>query len=105
MNILLRMLFLLCLVVAPIVVWTTSAQLPPRMASHFGLGGMANGFMGRDSYVMFMLGMTTLLPLLVVATMGFIPRLATSRMSIRYREHWLAPARREETLATLASWA
>jgi len=105
MGIVVRMLFGLCLVVAPIVVWTTSAQLPARVASHFARGGYANGFMSQDSYVLFMLLMTTLLPLAVVLSIGFIPRLATSRMSMRYREHWLAPQRRAATMATLASWA
>jgi hypothetical protein len=40
----------------------------------------------------------------VVASIGLIPRLATSRLSLRHREHWLAPMRRAETLATLATW-
>ena len=104
MGIIVRMLFGLCIVVAPIVVWTTSAQLPARVASHFGRGGYANGFMSHDAYLLFMLAMTTLLPLVVVACMGLIPRLATSRLSLRYREHWLAPERRAATLATLATW-
>jgi len=104
MGIITRMLFGLSVVIAPIVVWTTSAQLPARVASHFGRGGYANGFMSHDVYVLFMLGMTTLLPLVVVASIGLIPRLATSRLSLRHREHWLAPVRRAETLATLATW-
>lgn len=104
MGIIVRMLFGLCIVVAPIVVWTTSAQLPARVASHFGRGGYANGFMSHDGYLLFMLAMTTLLPLVVVGCMGLIPRLATSRLSIRHREHWLAPERRAATLATLATW-
>ena len=99
-----RALFVLCLVVAPVVVWTTSAQLPARVASHFGMGGDANGFMSHDGYVLFMLAMTTLLPLAIVASIGFIPRIATSQVSIRYRQHWLAPKHREETLAALATW-
>jgi uncharacterized membrane protein len=104
MGIIVRMLFWLCVVVAPIVVWTTSAQMPARVASHFGRGGLANGFMSHDGYVLFMLAMTTLLPLAVVACVGLIPRIATSRLSLRYREHWLAPERRATTLATLATW-
>lgn len=104
MGIVVRMLFVLALVVAPVVVWTTSAQLPARVASHFARGGLANGFMSHDGYVFFMVAMTTLLPLVIVASIGLIPRVATRRLSIRYREHWLAPVRRAETLATLATW-
>ena len=103
MGIVVRGLFALCLVVAPIVVWATSAQLPARVASHFAKGGYANGFMAHDAYVLFMVALTTLLPLAVVAAIGLVPRIATSRLSRRYREHWLAPQRRETTLATLAT--
>ena len=67
MGIVARVSFVLAVVVAPIVVWTTSAQLPARVASHFGRGGYANGFMSHDAYVLFMLAMTTILPLVVVA--------------------------------------
>ncbi len=105
MGVILRVLFGLCVVVAPILVWTTSARLPERVASHFGSGGLANGFMTHDVYVLFMIAMTTLLPLVVVASLGFIPRLATSKLSIKNREHWLAPARREATMATLGNMA
>ena len=104
MGIVVRMLFILCVIVAPIIVWTTSAGLPARVASHFGAGGLANGFMSHDAYVTFMIAMTTLLPIVIVASIGVVPRLATSRVSLRYREHWLAPVRRAETLSALATW-
>jgi len=105
MGVVVRMLFGLCVIVAPIVVWTTSAELPARVASHFARGGYANGFMAHETYVLFMLAMTTLLPLVVVASIGLLPRVATARLSMRHREHWLAPQRRAATMATLATWA
>ncbi|MFO1306724.1 MAG: DUF1648 domain-containing protein [Burkholderiales bacterium] len=105
MGVVLRMLFALCTVVAPILVWTTSAGLPERVASHFGSGGAANGFMSHDGYVLFMIAMTTLLPLVVVASLGFIPGIATSKLSIKNRDHWLSAGRREATMATLANSA
>jgi uncharacterized membrane protein len=104
MGMVTRLLFLLSLVVAPVVIWTTSAKLPARVATHFAKGGLANGFMTHDGYVMFIMALTTLLPLVVVACIGFIPRFATSSLSMRHREHWLAPVRRAETLSTLATW-
>jgi uncharacterized membrane protein len=104
MGMVTRLLFVLSLALAPAVVWMTSTPLPARVATHFAKGGYANGFMSHDDYVLFMVGLTTLLPLAVVACIGFIPRVATSRVSIRYREHWLAPVRRAETLSTLATW-
>ena len=100
-----RLLYVLALVVAPIVVWTTSAALPGRVASHFGRGGLANGFMNHDTYLVFMLAMTTLVPLCVVAMTGFIPRVAISQIGRRKRDFWLSPQRRDATLGWLASHA
>jgi len=100
-----RLLFLLVVIVVPVVVYATSAGLPERVATHFGPGGVANGFMSRGGYIAFMLAMTTLLPLFVVAMTGFIPRIAISQIKIANREHWLSPARRAETLAWLMGHA
>jgi hypothetical protein len=74
MDLLARLLFALAVVVAPIVIWATSAQLPASVASHFGAGGHADGFMRHGVYVAFMLAMSTLLPLVIVAAAGLVPR-------------------------------
>jgi len=105
MAIIPRLLFVLVLIVAPIVVYATSAGLPERVATHFGPGGVANGWMHHETYLALMLAMTTLLPLFVVAMTGFFPRIAVSQIKIANREHWLAPSRRAETLAWLTSHA
>lgn len=105
MAIIPRLLFLLVLIVAPIVVYGTSAGLQERVATHFGSGGLANGWMRHDVYLAFMLLMSTLLPLFVVALTGFVPRIAASQIRIANRDYWLSPARRVETLAWLAGHA
>lgn len=105
MGIIARMLFVLILVVAPVVVWSTSSSLPGRVATHFGRGGLVNGWMSHDGYVVFMIMMTTLLPLVVVAVTGLVPRFATSSIARRNRQFWLAPERREATLNSLATSA
>jgi len=105
MAIIPRLLFVLALVVAPIVVWTTSVPLPARVATHFARGGIANGFMSHDGYVTFMMLMTTLFPLAIVAITGFIPRFALSQIGRRTRDFWLSPERREATLGWIASHA
>jgi uncharacterized membrane protein len=100
-----RLLFVLALVVVPVLIYATSTDLPARVATHFGSGGRANGWMPRGGYLAFMLAMATLLPLLVAGLTGFIPRIAVSQIKIANRDHWLAPARREQTLAWLMSHA
>ena len=105
MGIIPRLVFVLALVVAPIVVWMTTATLPMRVATHFASGGMANGWMSRDGYALFMIVMVTVLPLVVVSFTGLIPRFAVSQIARRKRDYWLSPQRRDETLAWLASHA
>jgi hypothetical protein len=41
--------------------WTVWNQLPARMASHFGVTGQPNGWMSRESLVIFSLGLLTFL--------------------------------------------
>jgi uncharacterized membrane protein len=98
-----RLLFVLMLIVGPIVVWATSSGLPARVATHFGRGGFANGWMTHDGYIAFMFLMVVLVPLVVVAGIGLIPRFATSRISLPHRQYWLSPERREATVGWLAS--
>ena len=105
MTMLPRLLFVLLLIVAPVVVWATSAELPDRVASHFGLGGLANGWMSRDGYLVFILAFTVLLPAFVVLMAGVLPQAFNSRARIPNREYWLAPQRRAETLSAMAPQA
>ncbi len=100
-----RLLFVLLLIAAPAVIWATSARLPERVATHFGRGGLANGWMTHDGYLVFILALTVVLPAFVVAMVGVLPRVAGSQAGISNRNYWLAPERRAATLSTLASLA
>lgn len=99
-----RALLVLVLVVVPVVMWSTGMSLPPVVASHFAQGGQANGFMPRDTYLLLMIAFATLLPLLVAATNGLLPRQMPKRM-VRDPAYWLDPARREDTLRFLNALA
>ena len=105
MTMLPRLLFILLLIVAPVVIFSTSASLPARVATHFGRGGYANGWMTHDGYLMFILAFTVLLPASVVILVGVLPRAIGSRAGIPNRNYWLAPERRTATLSALASIA
>ncbi|MDH4182220.1 MAG: hypothetical protein OEV46_09420 [Betaproteobacteria bacterium] len=79
----------------------TSGALPPRVATHFGHGGAANGWMTREGYTWFALGFSLLLPLAVMVSIGFLPARFPKFVNLPHRDHWLAPPRREATLAWL----
>jgi uncharacterized membrane protein len=105
MTVLPRLLFVLLLVVAPMVIFATSASLPTRVATHFGRGGYANGWMTHNGYLMFILAFTVLLPAVVVILVGVLPKVIGARAGIPNRNYWLAPERRTATLSALASIA
>lgn len=105
MNTLPRLLLALVLVVVAIVVGATGFGLPPEVASHFGAGGVANGWMPRAGYLALIVALATLLPLVVACTSGLVPRMTRVRKLVRRPEYWLAPERQEATQAFLANHA
>ena len=95
----------LVLIVAPIVVWTTSAQLPARVATHFGGGGLANGLMTarrlRAVHARHDDRCCRWWSWRAIALAATASRRRGCRSA--NREHWLAPQRRAATMAALAT--
>jgi hypothetical protein len=83
----------------------TSDRLPARIASHFGADGLANGFMGREAYLGFTIGLVVLVPALIALLVALAARHFPQFLNLPNRDYWLAPQRREETLAYLATHA
>lgn len=95
--------FLLILFVAGAFVWLTSGGLPPVVASHFGPGGTANGFMGKGVYVALMIALVVTVPGLIASTALLVRMLPPQMINLPHKSHWLAPERRAATLDALAS--
>lgn len=97
-------LLVLLLALAAIFIVATGDKLPSTVASHFGAGGRADGFMSRDGYVAFMAAITVGVPLLI-ALGGLLARLLpTGLVNLPNKDYWLAPERRDAALATLERW-
>lgn len=103
-----RFPILLCVLTAAIAFELLSVKsLPSIVASHFGVGGAANGFMPRGAYIGFMLALTVGLPLLLTLMHGSLRFVQPRFMNLPNREYWLAPERAEQTYAYLrahGSW-
>jgi uncharacterized membrane protein len=95
--------FLLVLVAAGAFVWLTSVDLPPVVASHFGPGGAANGFMDKNTYTVLMLALVVGVPALVASSAQLVRVLPPQLINLPNRQYWLAPERRAATLEALAS--
>jgi uncharacterized membrane protein len=98
-------LFFVLVTAVTATILATSNTLPERVASHFATGGAANGWMSRQTYVLIVLAMATLLPLFIVAMMARLPRMNPRRIRLPHRDYWLAPERRDTTFGTLAGFA
>lgn len=99
-------LFLLVALIAvsAAFITVTAGQLPGLVASHFDSGSGVNGWLTRSQYLFWMLALAILLPLAIV---GFIALVSTAPrlINLPHRTYWLSEARREQTLATLLSFA
>ncbi len=84
-------------------VWFTSAGMPAVVASHFALGGVANGFMPRSTYTVVMSAVTVIVPMLIALSGRWIEALPVERINLPNRDHWLAPERRDATMASLSA--
>jgi hypothetical protein len=104
MNRLLGFGFVFLLASGAVLIVSTSGALPPRVASHFGAGGVANGWQSLDSYRALMLVFEIAMPLVAVAGVAWLPRAFPGLVNMPFRDHWLAPERREATYATMTAF-
>ena len=97
-------LFFTLLIATVAFIVGTFEQLPLRVATHFGAAGRSSGWMTRDGYIASILGFGTLFPLFIVSLITGLPHLTSRPLKIPNRDYWLAPSRREETVATLGEF-
>jgi hypothetical protein len=83
----------------------SGSGLPPLVASHFGLGGQADGFMSRDGYLGFMVIGTVVIPFLIVVPQRIVRTIPPRLINVPNREYWLAPERIDTTLDYLRDHA
>jgi uncharacterized membrane protein len=92
--------FALLLLAAAAFIAITGQSLPDIVASHFNSTGHADGYMLRNTYLVFMGVVTVAVPFAIVVLQALMVH-RPERLSLRNREYWLAPERREETLEFL----
>ena len=79
-------------------------RLPATIASHFDGSGRPNGWMSKQTMAMTYAGMTVLFAVVFYGLGLLFPKMSPCLFSIPYRDYWLAPERRKETLAFLADY-
>lgn len=78
--------------------------MPERMASHFGAGGKADGWSGKDEFFVLMGVMLTVMAGMFGGLALAIPALPVSLVNIPNREYYLSPENRERTYGIIVSF-
>jgi len=76
--------------------------LPPEVATHFGTGGMADGWGSRESSALFSFILDTALLLLLMLSPRLIGTIPPQWINIPNSEYWLAPERQPRARTMLA---
>jgi hypothetical protein len=84
-------------------VWLTSAALPPVVASHFGPGGGADGYMGKGLYTALMVALVIVVPGLIASSIVLVRVLPPRLVNLPNKQYWLAPERRAASLEALGA--
>jgi hypothetical protein len=82
-----------------------STVLPEVVASHFDAAGHANGWMPRAWFVRFYVGLVFFLTGMFLVTGLAMSGADPARINLPNKDHWLAPERRQETLAWISDWS
>lgn len=97
-----RRVFLVLLAAACLHLLYYYPQLPDRVASHFDAAGRADGWSHKGALAFFYLGIMALMAGIAFAFSATTSRLPVRWISLPNRDYWLAPERREATLAVLS---
>ncbi|MDE2293199.1 MAG: DUF1648 domain-containing protein, partial [Elusimicrobia bacterium] len=79
-------------------------RLPVKVASHFDAAGVPNGWMSREVFTAFHVGVVLFLAVAMSTSAAGIASGRRGRINIPHRDYWLAPERLPSTLAALADW-
>jgi len=97
-----RTLLLILPIAACIHIACYYAQLPDRVASHFGPSGEADGWMSKSAFAAVYVGVM-LFQATVFGGIGVLLRHSPNDLiNLPNKDYWLAPARREKTLRDAA---
>lgn len=76
-------------------------KLPATVASHFGAGGMPNGWMSRDGLMATYLGLMAASAGMFWGVALLLGKLPAALINLPRKDYWLAEPRRESTLRAL----
>jgi uncharacterized membrane protein len=92
-------------VLAVLHAWHLSSVLPDRVASHFDVAGLPDGFMPRERFVAFYYLVIAVVAVTFLGVSLTISRVPDSLINLPNKAWWLAPERRASTMGWITGWS
>ena len=99
-----RAVFLVVATALVVGLLATLDRLPPLVASHFNLRGVADGWSTRPVYALFILAIGVLVPLGIVALIRTLTRSGVAALNIPARDHWTRPEHTPEAVRRVRAY-
>ncbi len=99
-----RMIFGVLILIAVMQVGHFYPLMPERMASHFNASGKADGWMTKEGFFGFYVGVLVLMALVFIFIPKFMLKIPDSMINLPNRDYWLAPERRAQTGEMIESY-
>lgn len=96
-----KLLYITLSIIGMAVGWGYYAQLPERMASHFGPDGTPNGWMPKESFYLLSVILIAAPAFLTFVVPKLVATLPAALINLPNKEYWLAPERRLATVVFL----
>ena len=80
-------------------------RIPEILGSHFSRGGFVNGWQTRTAFFGTELGMIVLATAVSFGVPRIIAAAPVALLNLPHKEYWMAPERREDTLAYIRVWS
>jgi uncharacterized membrane protein len=79
-------------------------MLPAKVASHLDLEGRVDGWMGKGAFLAVYVGTALGTALLMLLVGLLLPRMPNSMINLPHKDYWLAPERKQATLAFFSGY-
>jgi len=80
-------------------------RIPEILGSHFARGGFVNGWQTKAAFFSTELAMIVLATVVAFGIPSIVAAVPVSLINLPHKEYWLAPERRENTLAYIRVWS